>query len=67
MMTEQLFLEYLAVAQAWNGLGQSMTVREGLRRLAPAIEQTQSPLLSQRARVLSNQIIFGRSYDRKVV
>lgn len=58
-----LFEEYWKVSSAWRGLGEGMTIDQGLKRLASITSQTLSPLLARKARELTREIVLGRNYS----
>lgn len=58
---QQYFQEYQRVALSLRGRGEPMSVNQGLSLLSSIAAGTQvlSPLLSKKAKELSNEIVFG--------
>lgn len=57
---ERFFGDFLKVSQAWNGLGEPMTVNRAIRLLTPITYQQSNFTLQQRAHKLLFHIVYGR-------
>jgi hypothetical protein len=57
---ERSLLGYLEVSRSLRGLGEPLTVKQGLAKLRPACQQTYSPQLAIRAKLLVQEIVSGR-------